>query len=71
MSTSRRFVFGFYFLRVQSLIRLTLRVLGLAKALLLKTFVDCSYEKRFCLIKRFVFIGVLHLGPLGVAKTTP
>jgi hypothetical protein len=29
------------------MIKLTLRVLGLAKAPLLKTFVDCSYEKDF------------------------
>jgi hypothetical protein len=40
-------VFDFYFLRVQSVIRLTLRVLGLAKVPLLKTFVDCYYEKDF------------------------
>jgi hypothetical protein len=29
------------------MIRLTLRVLGLVKAPLLKTFVDCSYGKDF------------------------
>jgi hypothetical protein len=39
-------VFVFYFLKIQSVIR-SLRVLGLVKALLLKTFVDCSYEKDF------------------------
>jgi hypothetical protein len=38
-------VFGLYFLRVLSVIRLILRVLGLAKIPLLKIFVDCSYEK--------------------------
>jgi hypothetical protein len=40
-------VFDFYFSKVQSVIQLILRVLGLVKASLLKTFVDCSYEKDF------------------------
>jgi hypothetical protein len=40
-------VFGFYLLKVQSVIGLTLRVLGLAKTPLLKTFVDWSYGKDF------------------------
>jgi hypothetical protein len=40
-------VFGFYLLKIQSVIRLMLRVLGLVKAPLLKTFVDCSYGKDF------------------------
>ena len=40
-------MFGFYFLKVQSMIRLTLKVLGLAKTSLLKTFVDYSYGKYF------------------------
>jgi hypothetical protein len=43
----RGLVFGFYFLIVQSVIWLTLRVLGLIKASLLKTFVDSSYRKGF------------------------
>jgi hypothetical protein len=37
-------VIGFYFLRVQSLIRLMLKVLALVKTPLLKTFVDGSME---------------------------
>jgi hypothetical protein len=40
-----RLVFVFYFLRVQSVIRLTLKVLGLVKTPLLKTFVDGCMEK--------------------------
>jgi hypothetical protein len=40
-------VFGFYLLKIQSVIRLMLRVLGFVKAPLLKTFVDCSYGKDF------------------------
>jgi hypothetical protein len=40
-------MYGFYYLRVQSAIRLMLRVLGLAKTSLLKTFVDYSYGKDF------------------------
>jgi hypothetical protein len=40
-------MFGFYFLRGQSVIRLMLKVLGLAKIPLLKTFVDCYYGKDF------------------------
>jgi hypothetical protein len=35
------------FLRVQSVVRLTLRVLGLVKTSLSKTFVDCPYGKDF------------------------
>jgi hypothetical protein len=35
------------FLRIQSMVRLTLRVLGLVKTSLSKTFVDYSYEKDF------------------------
>jgi hypothetical protein len=41
-------------------IRLTLKVLGLVKTPLLKTFVDCSDGKRLCLIKKLAFIKVLH-----------
>ena len=40
-------MFGFYFLRDQGVVRLTLRVLGIVKTILLKTFVDRSYEKDF------------------------
>jgi hypothetical protein len=47
MSTSRRLVFGFYFLRDQSVIRLTPRVLGLVRTPLLKAFVDGPYGKDF------------------------
>jgi hypothetical protein len=46
-SASRGLVFDFYFLRDQGVIRLTLRVLGLIKTPLLKTFVDCPYGKYF------------------------
>jgi hypothetical protein len=40
-------MFGFYFLNDQSVFRLTLRVLGLVKTSLLKTFVDFPYGKYF------------------------
>jgi hypothetical protein len=46
-STSRGLMFGFYFLRNQGVVRLTVRVLDLVKTILLKTFVDRLYGKDF------------------------
>jgi hypothetical protein len=40
-------VFSFYFLMDQGVVMLALRVLGLVKTSLLKTFVDYPYEKDF------------------------
>jgi hypothetical protein len=52
----------FYFLRDQGVIRLTLRVLGLVRTLLLGTFVDCSYGKDFFFNKKVCFYR-------GITKT--
>jgi hypothetical protein len=65
-------MFNFYFLIDQGVVKLTLRVLGLVKTILLKTFVDCFYgkDKKLCLfvfIFYFFYRGITLAGhPMGL-----
>jgi hypothetical protein len=59
MSTSKRLVFGFYFLIDQGVVRLALRVLGPVKTILLKSLLF-AFVRKFLDNKMIVFIEVLH-----------
>ena len=58
-------MFGFNFLRGQGVVRLTIRVLGLFKTILLKTFVDRSYEKILNNKKGYFYRGMILSPPYG------